>query len=1389
MNYSVLDVSSTSSALRGGGYSAPSANVSSLLHQKDMQIHRLESLLASQTDTHLASHAALRSSQTSKLDAVQAKGASRLQRSEEKANERIAKLAAKVDRAAEREAKADGLAMRCRQGLADSESRVESLVGKVADLEELLKKEKDKNLYAMNSSMSLDELGRGGDETAKAVKGERQDLLLSELGKTRSLLLAEREVHSKDRARADDLQRDNEAKAARIAAAQDGLQCAADEQARLSRSLEQDRTATAELRRGNEDLKRQIAAQQTRFEQELKDLGRKSIQDVCELEELRMKHRKLRSECAARLIKSFLSRRVGLSQSLAIGALKAATAAAAARAKEAKEAEKRESAREAAGRRDESERDRAEAKMRAAAAEVAAMLEAEKARGADRGRAVEKAEADARQAEMQKHELLQQLKTSEDNEIRCHAEIGALQERIRNLESLSVSRERQASIEKKTMPAPATTPATTSNDSVASPSRAAEDDAGEDYGEDFEDDPDNPSPSTTMRRSIARSLSVETQQQQQPSPRSPDKGNELSSSSSSRATPDASATSQTQNTQHNNNNNNSNNSNNPIPSSPLAASTTTTTTTTTQKSFPSPHISRRTHSMEIPTTPSDAINSAVIQLRFELERQNRTIQQLQSELHSINVERNVAVEQAGAAKLEALELAAKLEVRAMVNRMDEDVETTGSAQNVLKDLSEPGAAIVNSAYTHLHLGGEILQQHPMSATFQNRDVANMVQSQSFEVAEKLYAVYRGVLGDDGRDSTTGAVQAAARGAAAATAVMGGGRPASPEEKLLHAMTQPPSRDRSRSPQRSSMAGDDSTAQKQRSMSDSAALLNRSVRFNTPAPEPPPPPSLSMNDLNVTFQPSPSSFEPQSSSSSSSSGPLPTPPPLTASTADLHTPHAEFILQQLQRQQQAEQQQHYPAFSQLGDMSRAPNAALPRLMGDLRKRVSDEIYAVGEQLFNIVDADFRESLKGGKERNKNPVTDIERWQFKKVLHKASHGTLRWLLLIYLRTYDSLEDMMTHKTPILSNSTPGQFRQSRSSTVNTSSPGQFRRSSRSPTRSASPSGSDDGYDSGDGGNRHDERYLPKQQPSDILRERMQGLLEDIKVVWESERRDLNKAGAGSLLHDEIEQELGHVVICGNSALPFHRTQRRRANHVCPGVCEVCVGDKEENAKESSRRNKLNFLDSGAGPREFWSTVSPSIEYHETKGDIANEDEVEQHMWRLILLVRCQDRSRGLRLQRHESQRKLLDLRMYELLLLYIRITLLKEKSVDIEVTTRGGQLKLKFLDIGKWAGKNFDKPSFSQSNDGKNFARLSREFAKVRKDRNPLGSSRSESMRASALRADARPNATSGTIVHPGGHTAALEATVRKGKGGYHPAVKLGTPGMLDVPGYGDRKDFF
>ena len=46
------------------------------------------------------------------------------------------------------------------------------------------------------------------------------------------------------------------------------------------------------------------------------------------------------------------------------------------------------------------------------------------------------------------------------------------------------------------------------------------------------------------------------------------------------------------------------------------------------------------------------------------------------------------------------------------------------------------------------------------------------------------------------------------------------------------------------------------------------------------------------------------------------------------------------------------------------------------------------------------------------------------------------------------------------------------------------------------------------------------------------------------------------------------------------------------------------------------------------------------------------LELQMWRIVLIVRTHDRSRGLRLCRTESQRKMLDLRLYELTIIFLR-----------------------------------------------------------------------------------------------------------------------------------------
>ena len=325
---------------------------------------------------------------------------------------------------------------------------------------------------------------------------------------------------------------------------------------------------------------------------------------------------------------------------------------------------------------------------------------------------------------------------------------------------------------------------------------------------------------------------------------------------------------------------------------------------------------------------------------------------------------------------------------------------------------------------------------------------------------------------------------------------------------------------------------------------------------------------------------------------------------------------------------------FPEYSQLGEKA----STLPRLMKGLRERVASELYNVGEELFGVVDSDFRESVRGGKSRNSNPVTDIERWQFKKTLQRSGKATLRWLLLIYLRTYDTLEDMLAEKK-----------RSEEDQDFSRCGPGQFYKSTKSKITST-------GKSSGSGSGISDPNAYSIQTPDSILRERMHGLLEDVKNAWETQRRDINKVGMGSLLHEELGEssvrERRKVV-----KRPFHRTEKRRTNHACHAGCEICSSNRNVNdggaeGREDERRTKLNFLDSGAGPREFWSTVSPSITYHESQGGEIDVEQVEQHMWRLVLLVRCQDRERGLRLQRHESQRKLLDLRLYELILLYMR-----------------------------------------------------------------------------------------------------------------------------------------
>lgn len=62
------------------------------------------------------------------------------------------------------------------------------------------------------------------------------------------------------------------------------------------------------------------------------------------------------------------------------------------------------------------------------------------------------------------------------------------------------------------------------------------------------------------------------------------------------------------------------------------------------------------------------------------------------------------------------------------------------------------------------------------------------------------------------------------------------------------------------------------------------------------------------------------------------------------------------------------------------------------------------------------------------------------------------------------------------------------------------------------------------------------------------------------------------------------------------------------------------------------------------------------------------VEDRLWELAILVREQDRGKGLALRRNEHMRRVLDMRVYELLLLQLRMQLIWD-GVQTALSSRG------------------------------------------------------------------------------------------------------------------------
>jgi len=351
--------------------------------------------------------------------------------------------------------------------------------------------------------------------------------------------------------------------------------------------------------------------------------------------------------------------------------------------------------------------------------------------------------------------------------------------------------------------------------------------------------------------------------------------------------------------------------------------------------------------------------------------------------------------------------------------------------------------------------------------------------------------------------------------------------------------------------------------------------------------------------------------------------------------------------------------------------RPPDELLPEMVGILRRRLADEVYAVGESLFRVVEADFREPeilaglKKSFRHRRPKPV-DVEQLEhFHRKLTEAAKGSLRWLLLIYLRTYESLRELFERRAEICgSEEEREKWRLSKldpapMSPGNTGSP--FKSYRASPFDAVEP-----------------------PEVLSVLEKRITGVLDETRRVWNSHRRSMssslaaNTAVLGSVGTEDWMMDQSTMT---QSPEKGRRGVTGKGSQDDPAAWTYLPGDKagylmscrhirtrkgcahctQKANQERKRRLALGFIDDGAGPKEFWQNINPKkTDTFRTKGKTSAE-KLEAHMWRLVLLVRCQDRKKGLRLARHESQRKLLDMRIYEILLLYMRQQLEEENLI--------------------------------------------------------------------------------------------------------------------------------
>ncbi|CAN0294888.1 unnamed protein product [Ectocarpus sp. 12 AP-2014] len=326
-----------------------------------------------------------------------------------------------------------------------------------------------------------------------------------------------------------------------------------------------------------------------------------------------------------------------------------------------------------------------------------------------------------------------------------------------------------------------------------------------------------------------------------------------------------------------------------------------------------------------------------------------------------------------------------------------------------------------------------------------------------------------------------------------------------------------------------------------------------------------------------------------------------------------------------------------------------NPDLPRLVLSLRAAVGEELYAVGERLLRCVEADHREIH--GRSYHPVPITPAEREQFNVCLEDAARGRLRRVVLTFLQVQESYRAAAVEKD----RGNVEKTRQGRRVRMNGwtcggggggADGGRCLRDARPRSARNAKEGQDEISSLTTG---------PLSTPSEkaraarVLRDRLVPLLENAADEWGRHRQPWQitpcTVGRRAATESDTSRFQRRTTVLMKQETNPHRLRR---------------GNGDETGLSSPRRGRLCCLDSGAGPRKFWETVAgPRLVEASWNVDIKA---LEQQLWDLAMLVRGPDlrghgeRHQGLALNRCELPRRTLDVRVFEVLLLYTRTRLI-------------------------------------------------------------------------------------------------------------------------------------